>query len=153
MLKLKLQLFAIDEEPDGPISNESNITDLTGYTWVGSNYINIPFNVNTYNINFTSNNINYTSITLNGSQNSIQYNSTYVNMDEWLNEAYKTITITGGSDVTSSALIFWLEANGTLTAPQPAQNDKIFIGTSALSKAFLGDTELASVWLGNIKLY
>lgn len=94
------------------------ITDLTGYVWEANNSLSIDFGVSTYNINFTSNNVNYTSITLNGMQDGvINYNSTNVYNSSWTNNAYKTITITGGTDATNSTLISWLEANGTLTAP------------------------------------
>jgi len=31
--------------------------------------------------------------------------------DTWSNNAYKTITITGGTDATNATLIAWLEAN------------------------------------------
>lgn len=95
---------------------QSNIiTDLTGTTWVGNNSLSIDFGVNTYNINFTSNNVNYTSITLNGVQVNIRYNSTtvYDDFNNWTNNEYKTIQITGGTDATNSNLISWLQANAT----------------------------------------
>jgi len=42
--------------------------------------------------------------------------------DTWSNNAYKTITITGGNDATNSDLIAWLQANATMTAGNTTYN-------------------------------
>ncbi|MBQ7445894.1 MAG: hypothetical protein IJS71_08200 [Clostridia bacterium] len=94
-----------------------NISDITGYTWVGMDFLNLPFGVTTYNVNFVSNNTNYSSFTLNGVQPQINYNSTqvYEEMNYWSNNAYKTVIFIDGDDIDNVTFISWLEANGTLT--------------------------------------
>lgn len=121
------------------------ITDLTGCVWVANNNITASNSYTTYNINFSNNNISgnnvkiplanynygkvfssgvndntFNDLCLNSSNQWIIYN----NDDEAVVETIGTleITITGGSDVTNATLIAWLEANGTLTAPQPTAN-------------------------------
>ncbi len=113
------------------------ITDLTGYTWVG----NVTVDVNSVSwgprvewfINFTdANNVQYGELDFWDSSGENDYptdtmlfytSSPYTGITAyqvgsgWTNNAYKTITFTGGADATSSGLIAWLEANGTLTAP------------------------------------
>lgn len=105
------------------------ITDLTGYTWVGNSSILVNEDKLCY-INFTCNSATYTVFYYNNSgvyENIIYLNSSnqmetaYSN--SWTNNSYKTIEITGGSDVSNADLISWLEANGTLIAPQPAITD------------------------------
>ena len=93
------------------------ISDLTNTTWVikedyGTTELTIKY------INFTSNNNNYTSIEMeyNDGDYNLWYGDSVVAFypRNWTNyEQYKTITITGGSDVTNATLISWLEANAT----------------------------------------
>lgn len=121
------------------------ITDLTGCVWVANNNISASNSYTTYSINFSNNNISgsnvkiplanysygkvfsngvndntFNDLCLNSSNQWIIYN----NDDEYVVETIGTleITITGGTDVTNATLIAWLEANGTLTAPQPIAN-------------------------------
>ena len=79
-------------------------------------------NYGTYNINFTSRSINFTS--LSGDYSSyyrnyyMNYGDTKVyegtnNDSSWTNSNYKTITITGGTDVTTTRLIYFLRDNAT----------------------------------------
>lgn len=112
------------------------ITDLTGYTWVGNDYVdlsNFGKAANSpYYINFNdANNISYTNIHFEyfgpmEDECKLFYSSSDVGYGSGINEiwfyssALKTIQFTGGTDATNSTLIAWLEANGTLTAPQPA---------------------------------
>jgi hypothetical protein len=104
------------------------VTNLTGYTWVGVEGVNSGLD-GEFNLNFTSNGNNYTLFKLVKELTYIRtiiYNSTDVySYGEW-NEAYKTIIITGGDDVTDATLISWLENNGTLTPPAtPSIADKL----------------------------
>ena len=111
------------------------ITDLTGYTWVGNetlSSVGSPFtwmnsSTDQLSLSFTSNGNNYTAfgnyfISQPIKSQFIGYDSTkaYCYVVGWMDEAYKTILITGGSDVTNTTLISWLEANGTLIPPAPA---------------------------------
>lgn len=109
------------------------ITDLTGYTWVGNGYSSIESSGATtlgeWAINFVSNGNNYTEFSYDGTAYpedpvDLWFNNTLVCTDTgWVNEAYKTIVITGGDDVTNEDLISWLENTGTLTAPAPSISD------------------------------
>lgn len=112
------------------------VVDLTGYTWVGNNNVDAETGFSPdeqFDLEYTTNNNPwYQYITFNaGEENTItgdweQFEPPYdIGTDTlfengvWQNEAYKTIIITGGVDVTNAKLIAWLEANGTLTAPTP----------------------------------
>lgn len=100
------------------------ITNLTGTTWVFNNSINFFYWSNRFYINFTSNNTNYIQLyMLDDEERNIYYytssNSVGVYYDGWQNDNYKTITITGGNDVTNSTLISWLQDNATQEQPTP----------------------------------
>ena len=92
-----------------------SVQDLTNTTWVfNSNVSGLSSASHQYNINFTSNGVNYTLINEQiVSNDTIHYDTVRVFRSAWVDEAYRTITITGGTDVTNAALISWLEANAT----------------------------------------
>lgn len=142
------------------------ITDLTGYTWVANNILNISSSFN-YSINFYSSNNSFSSIDCDyyidddipsgyfsyfivGSMYDPAYS---IASAIWFDDDYKVITFSGGTDVTNSTLIAWLEANGTLTAPAPQPSTSISIGNLSLAKSFIGNTEVSKIFLGDIKLY
>lgn len=99
------------------------ITDLTGTTWLFNNSLNFPSSSRTYNINFNSNNTTYTSIYVSDDgEEWLDFNGTttiqpYTSWNGWSNNAYKTIDITGGIDVTNSKFILWLQNNATQQQP------------------------------------
>ena len=67
-------------------------------------------------LQFSSNSTEYTSLELEDNQNSldIYYNSTHVfDTNTWSNQNYRTIYIYGGTDVTDSDMIDWLEEYAT----------------------------------------
>lgn len=118
------------------------VTDLTGTTWVLNDTI-IYANINPIiSFNFTSNNTSfygfYFDVNSDG-DNSLGYrtnqqysfNQIYNSGGDIISgkEAYKTITITGGTDATNSALISWLEANAT----QQAVSTKVSVDLTTLS--------------------
>ena len=92
----------------------SSITDLTGYTWVGnSSSLSGLDNITIYNLSFTSNNTSFITFKFELYSNRpvvfcLSYDSTNAFIADgtgWIDEAYKTIQITGGTDVTNSTLI------------------------------------------------
>lgn len=89
---------------------------LIGTTWTLNNveYTNI-YSQTTWNVEFTSNNENFTAfnlLTYTGAT-SINYNDVSVcNRGAWVNDNYKTITITGGLDVENNIFIGWLKRVG-----------------------------------------
>ena len=95
--------------------------DLTGTTWFfPSSYTDMdgPWDDTTWNVNFTSNGTNYTA--LNTDMWNLYYGSTFAfgpasGAPAWTNNNYRTIVITGGTDVTSATLYAWLSANATQT--------------------------------------
>lgn len=101
----------------------STITDLTGTEWELNNsldFTNFPSNPNLTNINFTSNNENFTLFFPFAIDN--VWNFSYVNAntaayiqpyssDTWVDNDYKIISFTGGTDVTNQDLITWLQTN------------------------------------------
>lgn len=121
------------------------ITDLTGCVWVANNNITASNSYTTYNINFSNNNISGSNVKIplanydygkmfsSEVNNDAFYDLCLNSSNQWIiydnDKGYVVetigtleITITGGSDVTNATLIAWLEANGTLTAPQPTAN-------------------------------
>ena len=100
-------------------------TDLTNTTWYfdGFGDIDIPFVTNYWDINFTSNGGSYTRLSVDNVE--INYSNpmvtntvfgTTATHPDWYNNAYRTIHITGGSDVTSISLYSLLNENATQTA-------------------------------------
>lgn len=101
-------------------------TDLTNTTWYFKEEPNSFSAAHNFNINFTSNNTNYTSLSLsewwdesmiwinynNGPSSVIPivYNGGWY---AWEDQAYRTITITGGDDVDNHMLYDWLNQNAT----------------------------------------
>lgn len=111
--------FAPEPEP---------ITDLTGTTWLFNSVLSqLPLSSGQYfTMNYTSNNINCEYIGINELIPDFDapeprvdlyliydnnFNPVYI--DGWENEVYRTISITGGTDVTNSDLISWLQENAT----------------------------------------
>ena len=111
------------------------VTDLTGTTWVFN--AEIPYTgYLRYNINFRSNETNYIAIQYDedGFMYRFTESITYTVYNEflsgpWIDETYKTITITGGADVTNTNLINWLQANAT----QQTVSTKVSIDLTTLS--------------------
>ena len=108
------------------------VTNLTNTTWVFNSSIDLTTtgvtpvvegDVLYKSITFTSNNRNYVQLRV-GSTNGVSWNvfaygyegysadDVYMS-GYWTDEAFRTIEITGGADVTNASLIAWLEANAT----------------------------------------
>ena len=137
------------------------ISDLTGTTWVFNNSLNIS-DMFSYYINFTTNGEQKTDLYLEYRYNDYDdyvendemwYDSNKVyNMGTWYNDAYKTITITGGTDATNPDLIAWLESNATQqVAPTPSAS--MSIGNLSIDKAYFGNPEISAIYFGNVKVY
>ena len=120
-------------------ATQVEVTDLTGTTW----YLNqtIPAgrangNIGTKSFNFTSNYMSF--IGFNNGQGGNYNVLYYVKENEsiaaysqkyippltsptWADEAYRTISITSGTDVTNPDLIVWLTNNATYQEPTPTK--------------------------------
>ena len=101
------------------------IINLTNTVWLLNDWPNITItNDNLYNLNFSSNNNAYSQLSLSRvfAQSlpipTVKYDNTMVYQItpgvKWIDQVYRTITITGGTDVTNSDLIDWLYNNATL---------------------------------------
>ena len=107
-------------------------SDLTGTTWLFNATLDLSGavwpsagNSDEYNINFTSNSTDYTGIVLtnmgpamlgisyNASSDSVIPYLTGLMGNGWTDQAYRTISITGGTDATNADLIAWIQANAT----------------------------------------
>lgn len=92
------------------------ITDLTNTKWCINSQPTVEIE-HIFNLNYTSNNSNfvgYFNLSY-GNDPSISYRSN-LNVyagdpGTWINQAYRLIEITGGTDATNADLISWLEAN------------------------------------------
>lgn len=140
------------------------ITDLTNTTWVINDAPTInPPRMYLQHINFTSNNIQFTQMFIGyipelDNENDIWFYSdtaSYVqaySSPNWSNQSYRTITITGGTDVTNANLISWLEANATQQT-EPTFENKITLGNLAIDNMSVGNTDVAGAYLGETKIY
>ena len=140
-------ISAVENGAESELSNSvtytrsagSTITDLTGTTWVLDDAANIEASsgFGSFAIDFELDGSQYdhlwvgyawnVGIGLIQQSNSIVFGSeedpglNINNSDFDVGEPI-SVTFTGGTDATNATLISWLEANGTLTAPQPAVN-------------------------------
>lgn len=98
------------------------INDLTGTKWIFNAGTIENYEPNEFFINFTSNNSSYTRFAYSdiGADDGIYYGSTrvaawgdYVVTKGWIDQAYRIISITGGTDVTNSDLISYFETYAT----------------------------------------
>ena len=144
------------------------LTDLTGTTWVFNDEPNIEsdlFLYKNYQLSFISNNKTFINILYYGADiNSyLQYsdvesiNVYAYNFDSgysigWTDNAYKTISITGGTDATNTDLITWLEANATQQGGSGGINNLKF-GTETPTKLYLGATEVTKAYMGETLVY
>ena len=111
-----------------------------------------------YSINFISNSITFDlifwgdgDVVPNEYSGAVQYKPTNSNTyttvwgGSWKNQAYATIEITGGSDVTNSDLILWLEANATQVVPNPTISDLTgYTWTANSSPQSIGNAYIAN---------
>lgn len=141
-LKQNAQLWSVSLKPVRYFIKKtgSEITDLTGTTWYFNETLtNMPSDSTiVYALNYTTNNDSSTSLTLTAAR--LLYNpsnSGPVDYDGYVfingmglpcgwgkcNDltsaftsipAYRTITVTGGTDATNTDLIAWIQANATL---------------------------------------
>lgn len=103
------------------------ITDLTNTTWLLSS-LPATHSDASYSINFTTDNQNCTSFRFDNEMGfSIAYSIGIVYYGGWLNENYRTIEITGGTDATNSNLIAYLQNNATQQLPpSPAGTEILY---------------------------
>lgn len=152
-----------------------SISDLTNTTWLINS---VPGDSGTgsseyYSITFTSNSMSFVAMVVSG-QTGVTYTYDtpvpgeygYVPTDfSW--ETYdwgywddlegsltsipelRTITITGGTDVTNSDLISWLQSNATQVGPIPSIVQNLFIGSPKMINGYLGDARISQIYYGN----
>jgi len=111
--------------PDGDLM-EFGTTGLAGTSWTFNSEISASTNYyDNCNLSFTSNGINYTTIFMQvvpgiGAMiiydNDEVYEKSLFDSTGWQNQAYRDITITGGTDATNADLIAFIEANATQTS-------------------------------------
>lgn len=109
-----------------PVINPLDAIDLTNTTWYLKQHPNLGSGE--YFLNFTSNSASYDRMRMDGYEFEYGFEEeyegeTYVEYDvvfggdvetggtTWGNSANRTLTITGGSDVTNATLIAWFKAN------------------------------------------
>ena len=87
-------------------------------TWVFNSTITMKPSLTAYAVDFTSSGYTFSSIGFYawGQTNLLAYSGNYVysSGSGWSgNGSYRTITITGGTDITNADFISWLQANAT----------------------------------------
>ena len=143
-----------------------SISDLTGTKWLINDNLTVPASNYVLQINnllFASNSVSFEGLLISRRVSNpdifvISYGADTIVYDYnnytgqgtgWTSQAYRTIEITGGRDVTNTSLIAWLEANATQVVPAtPSLN----FGGSDVS-LFLGSTYVSKVYLGSTLLY
>lgn len=102
------------------VAKWEEVVDLTGTTWVINETPDVSTSA-TYAINFTYTSTSGTSLKIGTAAGSpaLLYDDSVIYVDDpyaggWVNnEDQRTITITGGTDVTNADLVTWLETNAT----------------------------------------
>lgn len=142
---------------------EFSVSDLTGTTWVFNNTIDASDT--DFTLNFVSNGYNYTGIGFNEDGNGdMEYNggpsgsAHYIydpfRASPWAAEAYKTIQITGGTDVTNATLIAWLQANATQQVePTPTGVNNLSFGNLPIESISFGNLPIEKVYIGENLVY
>ena len=141
------------------------VTDLTNTKWLFDDNITLPSTeatpvedgyIDLFSVSFISNSSNYVGFSLYSSNgrvwNSLSYKASIyrdVYLGGWYDQAYRTIEITGGTDVTNASLISWLTANAT----QITTGGSMYLGTSNISKMYIGQNEVEKVYLGQDLVY
>ena len=83
---------------------------LSGTTWYFNSSVTLTSGI--YSIDFTSNSTSYDILSVQGT--GVLYGSTLAYFfGSWQNTAYRTISITGGTDANNADLIAWIQANAT----------------------------------------
>lgn len=102
------------------------ISDLTGTTWVLNSTTANPSSTIFATLNFSSNSQSFVALTVYDdmdAEQTIAYRGQGADFPilvyewGWSSEAYRTISITGGTDVTNATFIAWLEANAEQQQP------------------------------------
>lgn len=134
------------------------VTDLTNTIWEFDETLIFTDSGN-YNINFVSNSVTNVAISFiyfsrqGDIVRTINYsgvsNDVYDLSTGWLAEAYRTIEITGGTDVTNATLISWLEANATQILPTAKT---VINGLTPIKKMF-GTTEIVKEVVNGVTVY
>lgn len=91
--------------------------DLTNTKWRFNERIDLPFSVRSYAIIFNSNNTEFTKLSLEEGEMAYTSDNSEVycySEEDWINQAYRTIEITGGEDVQNSNLLAFLRFFATL---------------------------------------
>lgn len=134
------------------------VTDLTGTKWLINNLPERPSTDFSFSINFSSNNNNYTQLQLKHS--AVLWNDAGIIYDDlavygsfggWhQGEAYRTIEITGGTDVTNRVFIAWLTANATQIIEPTGKT--IINGLNPIKKT-IGTREIVKEVLNGVTVY
>ena len=124
-----------------------SVNDLTGTTWYfNSSLTMMSQGIVVYNIDFTSNSTSYAALSTMAAIG-ITYDRTYAYMmGSWQNQAYRTISITGGTDATNADLIAWIQANATQVVKYV---NKVLQGSTTLID-LTADTVTASDMLSGV---
>lgn len=131
------------------------VSDLTNTTWYFNQWPNIN-NTADYYINFTCDGDTYTRLSTDSDDMYIDYYSQSTGtvhvygMMGWNDEGWRTITITGGNDVTNATLIAWIEANAE---QQSGSTAKTQVGTSTIAKKMFGTTPIAKEVVNGVTVY
>ena len=133
-----------------------SVSDLTNTTWLikDASEITTPNTDETYYINFSDSN-DYTQFKI-GKQDTkkaIWYdNSIVLYGGAWVDESYRTITISGGTEATNSTLITWLQANATQQVG-PTVISTCKVGNKNIIKKMYGIKEIVKEVLNGSVIY
>lgn len=135
-------------------TNATQVVDLTGTTWVWNDSNIASSGSSGFDINFNSNNLSFTSIGDSiDSDEAIYYGNLAVyDAGVWQANGYKTIEITGGTDVTNATLVAWLEANATQVIDPPSGGN-IEFGTFSISNTHWGTRDIDKMIYNDIVIY
>jgi hypothetical protein len=147
------------------VENPVIITDVTNTSWrfnevlyhwnVGevdeeetsvryNDFRNITFNANGENFNYLGYRGHRNDDFASGTPLAVSYNDTTVyDTNSWVDETYKTITITGGNDATNPKFIVWLTQNATqieIPTPEAPSGTTVTYNGSIIATLNAGET-------------
>ena len=136
-------------------TSTNTVSDLTNTKWCFNDDLSyyLAGSTATVQINFVSNGASYTSIyfsNLSEDPAKVGYgtSSNLVYVDVWTNQAYRIISITGGTHATDSGLISWLQENAVqvpvvdLTDTEWVFNDTIDINSGFTASTSYSETPI-----------
>lgn len=132
------------------------VTDLTGTKWVFNSSITATAGYGIFSLEAEDTDVGsgvWTTLYVGYNTAWSERPTPVANVVQWMPYIARPtgeFTITGGTDVTNSLLISWLEANATQIIETTSST---YIGSSPLDKCYVGSDEVQKIYVGDELVY